>query len=481
MATTAITATEEHGLKRGVLGAPQVAFFVVAAAAPLGYAVGQMPLAIGRGGVGAAGMFIVVGIIFVVFAVGYVAMAKFNRRVGGMYLFIMDGLGRPMGIGAAFLAVVAYATASTGVIGVFAVFAQYCTENLLGWPTPWQPWAFVALILMAILGVSGVELNARVLGIVLVLEAVILVFAAVVIVVKGGDHGLTAQGFNPSEIFGVHPGAAVALTMTAFAGFEATVLFSEEAKDGARTILRATFGAIAFMAIVYAFVCWAFVQAYGDVEAVNIANADPSNMFLLATGLFVGEWAVKIMAVLVVTSWFASILAFHNAFSRYAYALGRDRVLPAALARTHPRLGSPWVASLTHSGFSAIALVAFMFTGLDPYLDLLVVGAAPAVIGLPVMEFLTSIAVFAYFWRDRRGMSAWRVLVCPAAAAAMLAVVLVAIFSQIDILTARTGLVNYILMAVVVGAVITGIVRALWLRSHRPDVYAQLLNPQVAS
>jgi hypothetical protein len=122
-----------------------------------------------------------------------------------------------------------------------------------------------------------------------------------------------------------------------------------------------------------------------------------------------------------------------------------------------------------------------MFTGLDPYLDLLVVGAAPAVIGLPVMEFLTSIAVFAYFWRDRRGMSAWRVLVCPAVAAAMLAVVLVAIFSQIDILTARTGLVNYILMAVVVGAVITGIVLALWLRSHRPDVYAQLLNPQVAS
>jgi hypothetical protein len=122
-----------------------------------------------------------------------------------------------------------------------------------------------------------------------------------------------------------------------------------------------------------------------------------------------------------------------------------------------------------------------MFTGLDPYLDLLVVGAAPAVIGLPVMEFLTSIAVFAYFWRDRRGMSAWRVLVCPAVAAAMLAVVLVAIFSQIDILTARTGLVNYILMVVVVGAVITGIVLALWLRSHRPHVYAQLLNPQVAS
>ena len=476
MVTTASSGSGVNGdgLKRGVLGAPQVIFFVIAAAAPLGYAVGQMPLAIGRGGVGAAGMFVVCGIVLAIFAVGYVAMARFNRRVGGMYLFIMDGLGRPLGVGAAFLATLAYATASTGVVGVFAVFSQFTAQELFGWSTPWEPWAFVAVALMAVLGVCGVELNARVLGIVLVLETAILVIAAVAVVIKGGANGLSPSGFNPGEIFGVSPGAAVALTLTAFAGFEATVLFSEEVKNGTRTILRATFGAIAVMVALYAFVCWAFIQAYGDVAAVEVANSDPTNMFFAATALFVGEWAVKIMAVLVVTSWFASILAFHNAFSRYVFALGRDRVLPAALGRTHPKWGSPWIASLAHSCFSIVVLVPFMLIGGDPYMDLLVIGAAPAVIGLPVIEFITSIAIFAFFWRDRHGLPAWRVLVCPAIAAVLLALVIAAVVTQIDILTARTGVVNVILIGVVVGSILIGVARALWLRSHRPDIYEGL-------
>jgi hypothetical protein len=62
-------------LRRNAIGARHIVFFVVAAAAPLGFAVGAIPLAIGRGGIGVSGMFLVVGVILLVFAVGYVAMA----------------------------------------------------------------------------------------------------------------------------------------------------------------------------------------------------------------------------------------------------------------------------------------------------------------------------------------------------------------------------------------------------------------------
>lgn len=469
------------GLRGGALGVRHVIFFVIAAAAPLGYAVGQMPLAIGRGGIGSAGMFIVIGLILALFAVGFVTMAKFVPRVGGMYLFVLEGLGRPMGVGAAFLALVAYATASTGVIGVFAVFAQFSAKDLFGWDSsPWQLWAFVAVVLMGLLGVRGVELNARVLGIVLALETVILVLAAVVIAIKGGAHGLSVKPFEPSEIFGTSPGAALALTGTAFAGFESTVLFIEEVRGGIKTIIRATFAGIAVMVITYGFVCWAFIQAYGDDGAVAAANADPTNMFLTATQSYVGVWAVKIMAVLVVSSWFASILAFHNATSRYLFALGRDRVLPAALGRTHPRFKSPATASVVHTVFSVIVLVIFMVTKRDPYLDLLVLGAAPAVIGLPVIELITSIAVFMFFLRDRRGYSVWRVLVCPAAATVALGLIVWAILSQISTLTARTGFMNYLIIAIVLGAVVAGVLRALHLRRTEPDVYRRLAEADAA-
>lgn len=55
---------------QGTLSARHIIFFVIAAAAPLGFAVGSTPLAIGRGGIGTAGMFLVVGAFLMIFAAG---------------------------------------------------------------------------------------------------------------------------------------------------------------------------------------------------------------------------------------------------------------------------------------------------------------------------------------------------------------------------------------------------------------------------
>ena len=52
--------------------------------------------------------------------------------------------------------------------------------------------------------------------------------------------------------------------------------------------------------------------------------------------------------ILFVTSLFAAALAFHNAAWRYAFALGRENVLPAALGRTGAN-NIPKAASLAQS------------------------------------------------------------------------------------------------------------------------------------
>ena len=92
----------------GRLSARHVIFFVIAAAAPLGFAVGSTPLAIGRGGIGTAGMFLVVGVFLAIFAVGYTAMTRFVPNAGALFSYIAAGLGRPLGLGTAFVAVLAY-------------------------------------------------------------------------------------------------------------------------------------------------------------------------------------------------------------------------------------------------------------------------------------------------------------------------------------------------------------------------------------
>jgi len=461
-------------LRRNAIGARHIVFFVVAAAAPLGFAVGAIPLAIGRGGIGVSGMFIVVGIILLVFAVGYVAMAKHVRRAGGLYVYVSEGLGRAVGLSTAFVATLAYAIAATGAVGIFAILAQSVFLEFFLIETPWALWALIATLLMGLLGVLRVELNARVLGIVMVCEVAILLVIGAVIVISGGAEGLSLAAFSPAEVFGVNPGVLLAVVISAFAGFEATVLYVEEVRSPERSIPRATYGAIFVLVAFYAFVSWAVIQAFGNAGAVEIAATDPVGMFFAAADGFLGLWAVALLGVLVVTSWFASILAFHNATTRYLFALGRDQAIPRKFGTLSPRFGSPMFASITHTTFTLIVVIAFALAGADPYLDLYVLGSTPAVVAIPVMECLAAAAIVAYFARDRRGMSVWRVIVAPAAAGLALLFVTYLIITQLDIFTARGALVNAALVGVVFVALLAGVVRALWLKQRDPAVYADL-------
>jgi peptidoglycan/LPS O-acetylase OafA/YrhL len=96
------------------------------------------------------------------------------------------------------------------------------------------------------------------------------------------------------------------------------------------------------------------------------------------------------------------------------------------------------------------------------------------VVAIPVMECLAAAAIVAYFSRDRRGMSVWRVIIAPAAAGLALLLVTFLIITQLDIFTTRGALVNSALVGVVFVALLAGILRALWLKQRDPAVYADL-------
>ena len=462
--------------RRRVLGARHLVFFVVAAAAPLAFSLGAIPLAIGRGGIGTVAAFVVTGVILMIFAVGYLAMAGHLRRAGGLNEFVSAGLGRVPGVGAAFVAVTAYACAATGAVGVFAVFANVAADDLLGIEVPWPVWAVVGTVLMGVLGLLQVEANARVLGVIICLEIGILLVVAFAIVIEGGAHGLSAEALAPSSIFVGHPGAMFAVTISAFAGFEATVIYSDEVKDRTRTLRRATLSVIVVMALLYGFVTWALIQAYGNTEAADIANFDPTTMFLSATETYVGTWAVRTLEILVVASWFASMVAFHNATARYLSTMGKDRIVPLRLATIHSRFGSPWRASLTHTVFTLAVVGVFAMLHADPYLDLYILGSSPAVVGIPVLEVLASVAIIAYFRRDRRGHSRMEVLVAPAIATITLTAIVIWIVTQIDLFTARPGILDIAIPCVIGAVFVAGMLRARLMSRTAPTAFTHTLD-----
>ena len=116
------------------------------------------------------------------------------------------------------------------------------------------------------------------------------------------------------------------------------------------------------------------------------------------------------------TSLFAAALAFHNAVWRYAFALGRENVLPAALGRTGGN-NIPKAASLAQSATGLAVIAAYALTGQNPMARLFFWLGTTGGLGIILLLAATSAAVIAFFARDARGENLWRRLAAPAIAA----------------------------------------------------------------
>ncbi|HEY4005097.1 MAG TPA: APC family permease [Pseudonocardia sp.] len=461
----------KHRLARGALTTRGVVFLVVSAAAPLSILAGVGPLAISVGGVGAPVSYLAAGAVLAIFAVGFTAMAKHVRSAGAFYAYVARGLGSPMGLAAAVLALVCYNALQIGMYGLLAVQVQGTLLGL-GYDVPWPVIAIVAIFLVWALGHRGVEVGAKVLAVLLTAETAILLLMALGVLAHGGADGLDAASFTPHAIFNPGVGAALTLGFAAFMGFESTALYRKEARAPERTIPRATFIAVGSMALVYGFIMWAVVQAFGSANAQQIASANTTDMFFIAVQKYVGVWASNAMHLLIITSIYAAQLAFHNAINRYVYALSEDRVLPAWMGTVHSRLHSPYRAGQVQSMLALLVVCVFALLGLDPYHNLLIWVNSPAVVGLIALQALTAISVVAYFVRTKpRGASRW---VVPAAALASILLIgaTLLMVKNINLITNAGPAINAVLVAVTPVSLIVGVLLAWRLRALRPDVYA---------
>ncbi|MGW2463401.1 APC family permease [Streptomyces sp. NPDC004457] len=464
--------SDAPGLRSGSLGTADIAFFVVSAAAPLTVMAGVAPLAILLGGIGAPVGYLLAGLTLAVFAVGFTTMSRHVTSGGAFYAFITRGLGRPVGIGAALLALVGYNGMEIGVYGLLATTTRDTVHSLFGSDVPWLPVSLAGLLLIGYGGFRSIDFGAKVLGVLLVAETGILVLLAGGVLLKGGAHGLSPASLAPAHVFVPGTAAVLAFAFAAFTGFESTVIYRREARDPERTIPRATYAAVGFLGLFYAFVVWIAVQAFGDERVVRAAGEDPAGLFFTAITTYVGGWAADLMHVFIVTSVIASLLAFHNAINRYVLSLAEEGVLPRRLGRVHPRHRSPYLAGVAQTVLGALVVLAFRAAGADPYQQLLLWVNTPGMIGLLLLQLLAAIAVPCYFRRVRHAEGAVRTVAAPVLATVLLAAAIALVVSHIDLFTAASPAVNVLLVTVAPAVFVLGLPLAWWLRRSRPDVYA---------
>jgi len=462
------------------MGALELAFFVVAAAGPLLVVAGFAPLAFLLGGIGAPGAQLVAALVLLLFAIGFTRMSPRVRNRGAFYAYIGRSLGKPMGGGSATLALAAYSAIAIGQFGAFGSFASGTLSRQAGIEVDWVWLSLAALAVVTMLAYRSISLSAKVLGVLLLAEVTILLVLAVPVVATGGDSGFSFESFNPSNIFsGSGTGAMFVIVFGAFIGFESTAIYSDEARDPRRTVPRATFLAIGFLGIFYTFMAWIAVVAFGSGNVVGVATSDPTGMFFVATERYVGHSATVVMEVLLITSTFASSLAFHNTASRYFFTLGNERLLPQRISAIN-RFGSVGTACLLQGGLALVTVVVFRLYDADPYLALFLLLAGPGILAVVVLQLLCSIAVTVFFVREPADDVGWfPKYVAPPASTVGLAIATYLIVTNFDLLTGRGDWVNDFLLLTLPLAFLAGLVDTLVVRARWPERYERLTNARV--
>ncbi len=472
MSTTQQRPEPAAGLKRDALGTADLVFIVVSAAAPLMVMVGVAPLALMIGGIGAPAAYVFAGVALAIFAVGFTTMSRHLDNAGAFYSYIAVGLGRTAGVVSALVALVSYNALQIGVYGLAGVAIQGTFAEVFGIDQPWWVYAIGCIAIVWYVGFRSVDFGAKFLAVLLTAETALLLILAVAIVVQGGSsEGLGMDSFAPSNMF-VQPMTVILPTaFAAFMGFEATVIYRSETRNPRRTIPRATYIAVAVLAGTYAFIVWSIVQAFGASGAVEAATTNGVGMFFVAGETYVGSWFTTAMHLLIATSVVASLVAFHNAVTRYSLAIAEEGLLPAVLAKVHPKTRAPYVAGLAQTALALVIVGGFAVAKADPYTQLLIWVNTPGIFGILLLQVAAAVSVVVYFRRRVTGEGIWRTVVAPVVSAALMIIAIVLSAKNISFLTGTTGLVNQVLLLTIPVTVVLGVAWAVWLRRNRRDVF----------
>lgn len=445
-------------LRPNKLGVIAVAFFSIAAAAPMAAVVGASPVLFSASGPGTPVIYTIAALLVALFSVGYLRMSHHITNAGGFVAYIAKGLGNKWATAGAGIAILTYLSLQIGLWSQFGVFAQQLVESLTGIGIPVYVWIVVVLALTAGLTMRGVDASLKVLGVLILGETLVVAALVFSLIAQKGLGIFTFEGFTASNVFGPGLGISMLFAFACFTSFEATVVFAEEAKNPRRTIPRAAYLVIAFVGVFYTLSTWAISGSIGIDHIQQEASDNPAGMIFDLANASAGPWLSIAMQILVVTSFIAMLLGLSNMFSRYLFALGRAGALPARLSSVS-KTGAPSFAGLVNALVVLIVISAFLLTGADPIGIVFSWFVALGTAGFITILLLTSVAIVAFFARNGIRDNLWVTVIAPSLSVMAFIVIGYLTLDNYDALLGGAGGVARWLLVAVPIFLVAGIVR----------------------
>ncbi|MFJ6914009.1 APC family permease [Streptomyces sp. NPDC101133] len=374
---------------------------------------------------GAVALVYVVATIAMAFtAFSYAQMVRVVPQAGSVFAYARAGLGNGAGFIAGWMAMLDYVL----IPAVAYLFSGIAMEALVPEVSRWV-WTAIAVVVTTLLNLWGVRTAARVGFLVLAMEIVVLVVFVITAIVVLAQDGAERDWLSPLSGDGTQGAfalsavvGAVSVAVLSYLGFDAIATFAEEVTGGSAKVARALLFCLALAGVL--FVAQTYLVAL--LEPVSSAQlaAEPERQgsaFYDAVDASVGTWLHDLVAVSKAIGAAFAALAGQAAAGRLLFAMGRDRRLPGALARTDS--GVPRVALLVSAVITMAAAVwaARRDDGLDHLVSVVDVGALTAFT-------LLHASVVGWFVIRRGGggaVSWWRHLLVPVLGAAITIAVIV--------------------------------------------------------
>ena len=297
------------------------------------------------------------GLISLCGALSVAELAAALPQTGGWYVYLREAWGRLAGFLFGWAELVLIRASAAGAIAT--VFSEYLLRSL-----GYDPAAFgavtdylaaAAIVFAATVNILGVQLGAALAGISTVAKFGALALLVAASFLLGGGAGATAANFT-AQADPVAPGLfglALISVLWAYDGFADLSFAAGEVKDPQRTLPRAIVGGTIAIVAIYllANAAYLYVSPVSRVADSPLIAADTMEAIL-------GQAGVALVSVVVTISTFGALIAIMLSAPRIFFAMADDRLFFRAVARVHPRYGTPWVAI----SLAAALGVAFVLT-----------------------------------------------------------------------------------------------------------------------
>ena len=383
-------------------------------------------------------------------AQSYATMTEVLPTAGSVYGFARHCLGAFAGFLAGWMILLDYLLIPAFVYVLMAVALETLLPGI-------DRAVWIVLLAAATTGVNwfGITFTSRANFIAVAGQVAVLLlfmaFAVTALHAGKGNAGLTlkpvfdAASFDAGKIF-----SATSICVMSFLGFDAVSTLAEEVEGGDRRVVgRAIIAVLVLSAVFFVLLTWILGNLLPGIHIKDPAAAT----YELAA------WAIA--------PWMAALLAWTNAIvvglsnalpmqvgvARVVFAMGRDRQLPSAFARLHPRYNTPYVGMLVTAAIS-LGVALLMKSRLDDLASIVNFGALSGFLLLHV----SVLRRFALEQRSRRLVAHWIVPIGGI-------VVVLAVFSGMSAPAMKVG----------VGWLIAGLAYGLVLRAkHREELHAPL-------